>query len=127
VPNETAAKLNKWLLSGDTGSSSKCIAQHLTGAECSGDYPMDADDMGRCVGLLKAVPEFRARLPEMAKVNRYWAALIPRWSEIEGCQPDYKKCSSMIRSLTRPIEKDDPSVIRLNDNCSISFGGKRPA
>lgn len=126
-PKTTAERLNAWLLSSKVGSSSKCIAQHLTDNECSGDYPMDAEDLGRCIGLLDAVPEFRARLPEMAKVNCYWAALIPRWSELERCQSDYRKCSDLIRSLTRPVEKDDPSVVRLNDGCSIRFGGrKRP-
>jgi len=123
----TAQRLNAWFLSGDTGASSICIAQHLTGAGCSGDYPMDAEDVGRCIRLLKFVPEFRSRLPEMAKVNRYWAVLIPRWREIEAGQSNYKKCSTLIRSLTRPVEKDDPSLIRLNDNCSIRFGGKSSA
>lgn len=123
----TAEKLNAWLLSGDVGASSECIAQHLTGMECNGNYPMDAGDMGRCVGLLKAVPEFRSRLTEMKNVNRYWAALIPRWDDIERCHSDYKKCTALIRELTRPIEKNDPLVIRLNDTCSIRFGGKMPA
>jgi hypothetical protein len=124
---ETAKILAKWFMSGDVGSSSTCIAQHLSGEECNGDYPMDAEDLGRCIGLLNAIPELRVRLPEMAKVNRYWAVLIPRWSEIEDCQQDYRKCTSLIRSLTGPVAKGDPSVIRLSDDCSIRFGGKRPA
>jgi hypothetical protein len=125
--SDTEKQLAKWFMSGEVGASSTAIAQPLSGEECDGDYPMDAGDLGRCIGLLDAVPEFRARLAEMAKVNRYWAALVPRWSELERCQSDYRKCSDLIRSLTRPVEKDDPSVVRLNEGCSIRFGGrKRP-
>jgi len=76
-------KVLKWLLGGRVGASSKAMAQHLCGFPCGGDWPYDPDDFSRCLMFLDAVPEARAELPRMAEVNRYWAALVARWDEIE--------------------------------------------
>ena len=81
-------KVLKWLLNGRVGLSSKAMAAHLCGFPCEGDYPIDPDDFNRCVMFLDAVPEARALLPKMAEVNRYWAAFVARWSEIEAAFRD---------------------------------------
>lgn len=73
----------RWLLTGHVGASSKAMAQHLCGFPCSGCSPSDPDDFALCLMLLDAVPEARAELHRMAEVNRYWAALVARWDEIE--------------------------------------------
>jgi len=73
----------RWLLTGCVGASSKAMAAHLCGFPCAGDWPSDPDDFARCLMLLDAVPEARAELHRMAEVNRYWAALVARWDEIE--------------------------------------------
>ena len=84
-------KVLRWLLSGRVGLSSKAMAAHLCGFPCEGDYPIDPDDFNRCVMLLDAVPEARALLPKMAEVNRYWAALVSRWDEIEAAFRDERR------------------------------------
>lgn len=118
------SRLLDWFNSGKTGASSKCIAFHLTGRDSSGDYPHDASDFGRCVGLLNAVPELRVDLPKMASLNRYWAALVEQWDEIEALS-DYRAQTQAIRKVLRPIEDADPNLFRL-DACTIRFGGIKP-
>lgn len=71
-----------WVSLHDSGASSKCIADVMCGASPGGSYPLDGADFGRCERLLMLYPEWRARLPEMAAVNREWAALVARWDEI---------------------------------------------
>lgn len=107
-----------WLSSRKTGASSVCIARHLMGGETDGSYPHDAGDFDRCEGLLDAVPGLRKRLPEMAAVNRYWAALVPRWEEIRTAQDK----TAMIRSIVRPLEDAYQKVVRLGDRITLRFG-----
>lgn len=107
-----------WALGRSTGASAKCIARHMMGLETDGSYPSDGGDFGRCERLLDAVPEFRARLPEMAAVNSRWAALIPRWDEIWASDD---KCR-LIQSIVRQPENADKGHIRLGDGVSIQFG-----
>ncbi len=73
-----------WFHSGRVGSSSRCMAYHLTGRRCDGSCPVDASDFALCVKLLDAVPGLRPLLPRMAEVSRRWAALLPRWADIEA-------------------------------------------
>ena len=108
----------KWALSARVGLSSRCLALTLMGEKSDGDWPRDGGAFGRCEALLEAVPEFRDRLPEMAKVNAYWAAIAPRWQEIRKASDKYE----LIKSITRPIEQNDKFVVRLSDTTSIRFG-----
>lgn len=110
-------RLIEWALGDSTGMSAKCIARHMVGLPTDGSYPHDGGDFGRCEKLLDACPEFRERLPEMAKVNPYWAALVPRWGEIRAASDKYE----LIKSITLPVEKQDRSVVRLSENVSIRF------
>ena len=88
-----------WLASGDRGSSSEAIVQHITGIPaCDGHfpaYPYDPDDLIRCEKLLRAVPGLRALFPRMASCHPVWAALLPRWHEIAALiyqeAPDWDK------------------------------------
>lgn len=61
-----------WALSDDTGTSSKAIARHMTGAR-HGIFgampPSDASDRGRCIRLLELIPEWLPRLDEMKKYD----------------------------------------------------------
>ena len=74
----------QWLMNGRVGASSKAMATHLCGLRCDGSYPLDPGDLNRCLLFLQDVPEARAELPKMATVNKVWAALVERWSEIEA-------------------------------------------
>lgn len=63
-----------WLLSDDTGLSSEHLADHMLGSPVRHFFaPSDADDRGRCIRLLKLMPEWKERLYEMEK--------YPGWSE----------------------------------------------
>jgi hypothetical protein len=111
-----------WALGKDTGSSSKCIAAHLTGNECDGSHPSDPDDLGRCLRLLRLIPELREAFPRMTEVSAYWAALVPRWTELAASMDEEvgiawergrsaPKTYALMRSLLDPISRRDPDVL----------------
>ena len=72
-----------WMLSGDTGTSSKCICAVMTGSKCQdGRPPSDPSDFGRCFRLLQHFPEWRPRMGEVAAKFPEWIALVRQWSEL---------------------------------------------
>lgn len=83
-----------WIASGDTGLSSEAIWAHMAGSRMLDNdrrgysFPHDPDDLGRCLRLLDAVPEWKARIGEMAQHSPYWAALVARWDELAKCMED---------------------------------------
>lgn len=74
----------EWLLGGDTGISSETLAAHMLGVEKAGPFgkqaPSDAADRGRCIRLLKHIPEWVPRLDELK-------ALDTGTISINGAQP----------------------------------------
>ena len=79
----------RWLANGERGMSSEAIAERMTGVPVGRppwpDYPRhprDPDDLRRCRLLLEVVPEWEARLGEMADVSPEWAGLVERWAEV---------------------------------------------
>ena len=108
----------EWALSGSTGMSSKCIITHMMGNRSDGSYPHDGGDFDRCERLLDTVPGLRVRLKEMAAVNKYWAALVPKWNEIKLSKDKY----ALISSITNPIEDGDSQVVRLDGGAIMRFG-----
>ncbi len=88
-----------WILGEDTGTSSKTIWSVMMGAKIVyADVPHDPSDFGRCYRLLKAFPEWRARLDEVAKAFPKWATLVAEWDRLtllyeeelkrpDGCAP----------------------------------------
>ena len=76
--------LMRWLASDDVGLSSRYVASVLDGcfvAEYA--HPHDADDFGRCVRLLVAVPELRERLEKMRSKSVEWSRLVDCWTDAE--------------------------------------------
>jgi hypothetical protein len=75
-----------WPGCGDAGLSSKAIWAHMLGLPSTGDYPYDPDDFGRCSRLVAApwASGWRARMPEMAKYGKVWAALAAMWPTLEA-------------------------------------------
>jgi len=76
-----------WVAGPDTGMSSRAIWAHMMGATPAKEwggvaYPADPDDFGRCYRLLCLMPEWRARMGEMARYGRVWAALSGAWDEL---------------------------------------------
>jgi len=78
----TNKRAYQWTVSGDTGLSSKAIWAAMMGVESAGDYPHDPSDFGRCYRLLKLIPEWQERLPEIAKAHPHWQPLVDRWDEM---------------------------------------------
>ncbi len=76
----------EWHLHGEHGISSEAIFDRLsfggTSPRWNSNHPLDPSDFRRCELLLRAVPEFRSRLSEMAAESPVWAALVSRWQEI---------------------------------------------
>jgi hypothetical protein len=83
----TASKgmgLNAWLVSDDTGSSSRFMARVLSAPEQidqHGDYPRDADDLGRCFRLIEAAPELAQNLERMKQCGPHWKLVILNWEK----------------------------------------------
>lgn len=75
---------HEWILSNDTGTSSKTIWAVMMGAKSRDvGWPRDPDDFGRCYRLLAYFPEWRKRLPEVAQQYPAWGPLVEHWDEIE--------------------------------------------
>jgi hypothetical protein len=84
------ANVRLWMKGIDTGISSMTLAESFLGlnnnlsyrGKDSIGYPHDPADLGRCLRLIKRVPEVRERVDQLAKENKYWAKLAPRWDEL---------------------------------------------
>lgn len=63
----------QWALSGDTGISSETMCAYFTGVKKGGPFgsqaPSDAADRGRCIRLLKLIPEWIERLDELKALD----------------------------------------------------------
>lgn len=79
-------RIAHWLASGDTGTSSKAIMLWLSAREkrsvWGASTPSDPADLGRCLRLLERIPEWKARMPEMAAAGGYWPTFARRWDEM---------------------------------------------
>ncbi|HBE9179209.1 TPA: hypothetical protein KNH08_002085 [Serratia fonticola] len=82
--------VSAWLDSDDTGASSLFMAYVLChdrlrvwrGRKAPGNhYPRDPDDLGRCIRLIEAVPEFEGLIPEMADRSAHWTAVTSNWAD----------------------------------------------
>lgn len=80
-----------WLRNGDTGVSSETIFSVMTGHPVRDyGYPYDPADFGRCYRLLKVMPSWRARLPEVASrfPESAWPQLVAHWDELTALYED---------------------------------------
>ena len=89
--NDIKTKVLKWFATGRVGESSRVMALVACGLKdlLKGyDVPEDPGDFNRCLLLLDAVPEIRAKMDDIAALGGRWAKLVPRWAEIEKCFKD---------------------------------------
>lgn len=79
-------RVNAWIVSGDTGMSSKTIWASMLGIDIGDDihHPHDPADLGRCLRLLELMPEWRPRLSELAALDPYWRSLVAQWEELSS-------------------------------------------
>lgn len=80
--------LSAWLASDDVGASSRYMAYILTGGdprhwygrrEPEPAYPHDVGDLGRCIRLVRAVPEMEQRVHLMHTQGDKWFAVAANW------------------------------------------------
>lgn len=87
-----------WLLSCDTGVSSKTICAVMTGSKIVGsfgpDVPHDPSDFGRCYRLLALFPEWLERLPEVAEQFPMWGPMVEAWGELTALYEEETKNAS---------------------------------
>jgi len=77
-------RANKWIASNDTGMSSEAIWAHMQGViKPYYEHPGDPADLGRCLRLLKLIPEWKPRIYEMSKHSKEWASFTAHWDELE--------------------------------------------
>lgn len=86
VPVTKSMGLLAWLASDRVGLSSKYMAHVMSGGTLEAKYahPHDPADLGRCLGLLDAVPEFRSKLKMMAVESKQWERLVQEWDTLEA-------------------------------------------
>lgn len=79
-----AERAAAWILNGRVGQSSRAIYCQMTGAvDARGyNYPLDPDDLNRCLLLLDLIPEWAPRMAEMSVHGKEWAGLAGRWDEL---------------------------------------------
>lgn len=80
-----------WIVGSNTGASSEAIWAHMMGAgqpKWGWSYPHDPDDLSRCLRLLRFIPEWRKRLPEMARHGKVWRTLVKNWAVVEQSMED---------------------------------------
>lgn len=93
-----------WLGCDDVGLSSKYMASVLQGNPGAYAYPHDPGDFGRCLGLLRAVPDLREKLPQMADTGPEWKALVEHWAELEDLWNEESPTGQAPKLLDRMLE-----------------------
>lgn len=75
--------LMAWLASDDTGASSLYMARCLGMEGCTPDYayPLDPDDLGRCIRLIEAVPKLAGKIQLMSDKGAEWLVVANNWDE----------------------------------------------
>jgi hypothetical protein len=81
-------KIIMWLLSDDTGVSSKALCAcylDIPPAGKFGNHPRDPDDFGRCKRFLETLaPEDKKKAPQKAAgMSLEWEALVEEWGALE--------------------------------------------
>ena len=118
-PEKRAAK---WASGDKTGISSKALLSVMLGKrpKTSFCYPHDGGDLGRCIGLLDAVPEYRERLSEMNSVGKEWAALIDHWPELESrWRRKDEKLYDRMKEILDPIEAENRNIVKLDKHSGL--------
>ena len=111
---KTQTAIVEWLANGRTGLSSEAMAFYLgfgiIRKEDGRFHPHDPSDFNRCLGLLRAAPGLRKKLPEMAKLSKQWKRLVAAWEQIEAeflreVGPDWSKNPSVSAIETNRLMK----------------------
>lgn len=120
----------EWLLSDDTGISSKTIL--LVMLKCDDvdsfrpDVIYDPDDLGRCIRLLKLFPEWRPWLHEVSDRFPIWGPVISEWDDLErrygdlmgsdtaGYKRLYERIQGLIKKGRREAERKRKNAVGIS-------------
>lgn len=82
--DEIYTKAINWILSDDTGISSKVIWGVMMKAEkyYRSYTPSDPSDFGRCYRLLKLIPEWEERLEELRVAGEKWGVFVDNYKKM---------------------------------------------
>jgi hypothetical protein len=118
-------RLAEWSLSNNTGGSSETIHAVMMGVKKKGllwgRIPRDPSDFERCHKLLEVFPEFRARLPEVAKAYPAWKPFVEHWDRLtelyerDFASEEFNEMSRFMQSLTatdRELSKFSIHIVR---------------
>lgn len=77
--------IGRWMVDGETGLSSECMAAVALGAKRPKrvHWPLDPADFNRCLKLVKAAPGVRKSFPDIAALCKQWRSCIDHWDELE--------------------------------------------
>lgn len=117
----------KWAETGNTGTSSKALLSVMLGErpKTSFCYPHDGGDLGRCICLLQAVPEYRGRLDEMKAIGPEWAALVDHWPELEFLWlTDDKTLYARMKAILDPIEAKNRNLVKVGKGGAAFYFGQ---
>lgn len=116
----------KWLLSGETGSSSETICAIMTGnIPVYKSVPSDSSDFGRCYTLLKLIPEWIDRLGELKEID--YSCKVNGGSSCKGGWDEENVWSTFVNNffkwselyekgeLTYEIMRNDYTTKRFSD------------
>lgn len=94
--------LIQWIISGDTGISSKLIWAVMMGVKPQDtSAPYDSGYFGHCYRLLKHVSEWLPRLPEVADKYPSWKPIIREWDALTFLHEtaQYDELTKMLKTL----------------------------
>ncbi len=121
-------KVLNWIATGRVGSSSKAMALAACGMQGNTSYPLDPDDLNRCLLMLEQVPEVRQQFDKIAALSEVWGRLIERWGEIEAMflEEAGLNWSKQLRApdtyrLIQEVIGKDPNVIQLGPGVQMRF------
>lgn len=112
-------KPTEWILTSDTGTSSKTIwavMMDVAGVMVIDnlmdfDVPHDSGDFGRCYRLLQHFPEWRPRLHRVAKEFPKWGPMVWEWDRLTELY-EMDELAELDR-LLRVLEKDGREFGRI--------------
>lgn len=86
-PKNREREIVLWLLRGDIGISSECMAYTALGLWRHLDWsdrwpPSDPADLGRCLRLLKRLPWVRKEAFPKLRRQKRWSRLIKNWDAL---------------------------------------------
>jgi len=84
LSHEEALQVRMWFQGHDRGLSSNALISYLAyGTTHQTHYPMDPEDIGRCIRALDRLPFLRARLPLAAHLGSTWKLYVDHWDTLE--------------------------------------------